>query len=288
MAHLSSNLKQRLKISSFAVPLLILIIYLSAYPLFMPLFLVIVAATISAALWEYYQIAEAKGVHPLTILGIGTTFAYILAIFLANLFPFAATFPYIVLGAFLALAFGYALLKGNSPLVTLAITSFGIIYITIPLSYILPITFFSATDALQDGRWWLLYLLLTAKLTDTGAFVVGKLLGKTPLAPLTSPRKTWEGALGGLAAGVATSVLFYFLVNHFFAHPPMKLSLIQSLWLGSAISLLAQFGDLAESLLKRDAGVKDSSYLPGLGGILDIVDSLIFALPFLYFFMVTQ
>ncbi len=282
---MSSNLKERLKVSSLIIPLLLITIYLSTFPLFMPFFLLVVMAILSMALWEYYQICETKGLQPLTALGIGSSCLYALALFLKSLFPFAIILPYIVLGLFLALAFGYVLFKGTTPLITLAITIFGTVYLTLPLSYIIPINFFSATDPLQDGRWWLLYLLTTAKMTDTGAFAVGKIWGKTPLAPIISPKKTWEGALGGLLAGVATSVAFYALVNPLFAQAPMKMTFFQSIWLGASLSILAQFGDLAESLLKRDAGVKDSSHIPGLGGVLDIVDSLVFAVPFLYLFI---
>lgn len=283
---MSYNFKQRLKISSFAVPLLLITLYLSSFTVFMPLFTLVITAIIATALWEYYQIAEAKGLQPLTALGIASSCAYIIALFLKSQFAFAADLTYIVIGISLVLAFGYSLRRGNSPLITLAITIFGLVYLTIPLGYLISINFFFPPDAVQDGRWWLLYLLTTIKMTDIGGFIVGKLFGKTQLAPLISPRKTWEGAFGGFAAGIATSICFLALVNSLFVQSPISLTWRQGLWLGLALSILAQFGDLAESLLKRDAGVKDSSYIPGLGGVLDIVDSLVFAVPFLYLYMV--
>jgi phosphatidate cytidylyltransferase len=85
--------------------------------------------------------------------------------------------------------------------------------------------------------------------------------------------------------GIGTSIFFQWATHFFFNESPIILTFWQSLWLGGMISLLGQFGDLAESLLKRDCGVKDSNQLPGLGGMLDVVDSLVFTSPLLYFFL---
>lgn len=285
LVKMSKNLKQRLKVSSLAIPLLLITIYLSIYPFFMPFFVLATAGIIVAALWEYYHIAETKGLQPLTGLGLCISCAYTVALFFSTQFASALIYPYIILGISLALIFGYALLKETSALITLAITKFGIIYLTVPLSFIVAINFFYPPGATQDGRWWLLYLLTTSKMTDTGAFAIGKTFGKTLLAPVISPRKTWEGAFGGLLAGIGTSLCFYILMHTFSSNPPIAMTLFQSIWLGALLSIAAQFGDLAESLLKRDAGVKDSYHLPGLGGILDIVDSLVFTTPLLYLFM---
>lgn len=285
LVKMSKNLKQRLKVSSLAVPILLIAIYLSQYHFFTPFFVLATAGFIVGALWEYYHITETKGLQPLTGLGLCISCAYTVALFFTTQYPSALIFPYIVLGISLALIFGYALLREISPLITLAITKFGIIYLTVPLSFMIAINFFYPPDATQDGRWWLLYLLTTSKMTDTGAFAVGKTFGKTLLAPVISPRKTWEGAFGGLLAGIGTSLCFYIFMHAFSSNPPIAMTFFQSIWLGAVLSVAAQFGDLAESLLKRDAGVKDSYNLPGLGGILDIVDSLVFTTPLLYLFM---
>ena len=161
----------------------------------------------------------------------------------------------------------------------LAITLFGIIYLTLPISCALRINYFFPEQAAQDGRLWLAYVLLVTKMTDIGAYFCGKTLGKNKLAPSISPKKTIEGALGGLGAALITSLIFTLLASTLTIFP---MSFLQSIWIGIAMSVLAQLGDLSESLLKRDAGVKDSSHLPGLGGMLDIVDSLIFTLPLMY------
>ena len=104
------------------------------------------------------------------------------------------------------------------------------------------------------------------------------------MAPISVLKKTWEGALGGLCFAVLTSLLTTLLLVTI--DPDMfKLTLWQSIWVGGALGIIGQCGDLAESLLKRDGGIKDSNRLPGLGGILDTVDSLVFTAPFMYIFL---
>ena len=105
------------------------------------------------------------------------------------------------------------------------------------------------------------------------------------MAPYISPKKTWEGAIGGFFASLITSLFIYFLVNYLYEVPPINLSLFHSIWLAGVLSVIAQFGDLSESLLKRDVGVKDSNSIPGLGGMLDVVDSLVFTAPLMYIYL---
>jgi phosphatidate cytidylyltransferase len=268
--------------SSVAIFVLILVIYFSTYTIFKPLFVLATLVFICSALWEFYRIATAKGFLPLTKIGIISSVLYTFATFYKTQFHGLAPWPEMVLGAALMTAFLYYFIKGSDPFVNLALTLFGLVYLTIPLNFIININFFFSDDAALDGRWWLFYLLAVTKMTDTGAYVCGKIFGHSKLAPYISPRKTWEGALGGLIAALATSVLLQVCSTLFFAQSPLGLTFLQSLWLGPLISLLGQFGDLAESLLKRDVGVKDSNQLPGLGGVLDVVDSLIFTAPFVY------
>ncbi len=124
---------------------------------------------------------------------------------------------------------------------------------------------------------WLFFLIAVTKATDTFAYFVGKRYGHNYFVPKLSPKKTIEGALGGLAAAIITALLFLPLFPH---SSWVELSL-----LGLSLGVAAEFGDLAESLLKRDANIKDSNVLPGFGGVLDIVDSLIFTTPLLYCYL---
>ncbi|MBA3958444.1 MAG: CDP-archaeol synthase [Parachlamydiaceae bacterium] len=282
-----SELQQRLILSGIGVLGLLIMIACSHIEMFKPIFALFAAGVISLALYEYYTIAKANGCHPLVKIGIIGSVAYVLASFARTQWLGAELLPLIVLWLIFISAFTYYFIKGTDPFINLAITLFGIIYLTIPLSCLIDINYFSSS-VVVDGRWGLIYLLFVTKMTDTAAFFVGKLWGKRQLSPYISPKKTWEGAAGGLVGAIITSILFYVIFHLFFATAPLALSLLQSLWLGALISVTAQFGDLAESLLKRDVGVKDSSHLPGLGGVLDIVDSLIFTSPLMYLFLKMQ
>lgn len=280
-----NNLQQRLVVSSVSTACMLTAIYLSYTPAFGIIFVLLIAAIISLALWEYYHIAQMKDLHPLNKIGLFGTVAYVLATFLSTQYTQLQLLPHTIIGLTLASGFLYFFIKGFDPFIKLAITFFGILYLTIPLSYLILINYFTEGSPPHDGRWCLFYLLTITKMTDTGAFFIGKKFGHSKLCPLISPKKTWEGALGGLAIAIFTSILFYIFFQHAFQTVPFNLTFFQSLWLGALISITAQFGDLAESLLKRNMGVKDSSHLPGLGGVLDIVDSIVFTAPLMYLFL---
>ncbi len=122
--------------------------------------------------------------------------------------------------------------------------------------------------SLDDTGYWLLLALLTTFAVDTAAFFTGRAIGRRRLAPSISPSKTWEGAAGGLAAGIATATLLTFAFD-------LDLELAAAVLIGTAAAVVAVIGDLLESALKRKAGVKDTGGLvPGHGGILDRLDSL--------------
>lgn len=150
----------------------------------------------------------------------------------------------------------------------------GLIYVPLPLG------FFPLLLDLPDGHGWG-WVLLTFAATwgsDTGAFFAGRKFGRTPLFPLVSPKKTWEGLAGGVAMSVALCVAFKMA---FFTWT----SWLDCVVLGVFINMAGVTGDLVESMLKRDAGIKDSGmFLPGHGGMLDRIDSILFTLPltFLY------
>jgi len=124
--------------------------------------------------------------------------------------------------------------------------------------------------AAERGLAWLLFVIVVTWLSDTGAYLVGRSFGKTPLVPLISPKKTVEGLLGGLAA----AILFGLLANWLFV---LGLPILVASGASLVLAVLGVIGDLAESLLKRQAGVKDSGTLiPGHGGMLDRIDALLF------------
>lgn len=279
--------QQRLVISTFSVIFVFFSIYFARHSFFQPIFVFFIGTIISAALYEYFTIAQKKGFDPLVKMTCGLTFLYLFSLYFLVYHDCCQSLPLFVLWMALTVTLLYYFVAGKEPFVNSAITCFGLIYLTVPLSCLLLITYFFPEDATQDGRWWLAYLLIVAKTTDTCAFFVGSNWGEHKMVPFISPKKSWEGAIAGLVGAVAISFVMFAVCHIFWKMPPMKISWFQSLWIAAAISILAQIGDLAESLLKRDAGVKDSSNLPGLGGMLDIVDSLVLSTPFLYFVLKT-
>ncbi|MBI4398922.1 MAG: phosphatidate cytidylyltransferase, partial [Candidatus Omnitrophica bacterium] len=152
-----------------------------------------------------------------------------------------------------------------------AVTVFGIFYISFLFS------FFTKIKHLDQGTAWVAYVILVTKLGDTAAYFYGKKFGKHSLVAHISPHKTVEGAVANFLACIVVSLLsFMFLPDIGWGH---------LLLLGVVLGILSQFGDLAESLIKRDAGIKDSGKIPGLGGVLDLIDSILFTAPFTYYYL---
>lgn len=278
-----SNFKQRLAFGSLASIFFILVIWFSPYAVFSPIFTLIISTCVTLAVSELFQIAKKKNYQPLTKIGITGCFTYILSIYLSLHYPWAKTLPYIILFLILFSSFIYFFFYGTSPLGNLSLTFFAFGYLVLPLSTWLYIAYFFPNGAVQEGRWWLLYLMAVTKLTDIGAYFTGSVFGRHKMTPYISPGKSWEGAIGGLTFGVIASYIFFL----FGSYIPLQLTGFQCIILGLLLSFMGQMGDLAESLIKRDAGVKNSSQIPGLGGILDILDSLVFTSPILYIFLKT-
>lgn len=144
------------------------------------------------------------------------------------------------------------------------------LYICLPLGLLI------VMDRHPRGNLWILFLLTVIFMSDTGAFYFGRFFGKRKLYPSVSPNKTWAGAFGGLLAGVISGLLFSYLFR--LGGFPLQAGL-----LAGSLSVCGQIGDLVESMIKRNAGVKDSGrILPGHGGLLDRVDGVLFAIPLLY------
>ena len=160
----------------------------------------------------------------------------------------------------------------------LATTLFGLAYVAALFSYF----FYIRTIDPEQGKWLVLYLVLVTKMGDVGAYAIGNLMGRHTLVPRISPRKTVEGAIGSIVFSAATAVAALPLLQGqtiFGQQPTPFLGML----LGVILGVVGQLGDLAESLLKRDCQVKDTgTLLPGLGGVLDVIDSLLFTAPLFY------
>lgn len=171
--------------------------------------------------------------------------------------------------------------KSNTAgIVAISTTLFGLMYVPWLLNFIQKINFFSGLA--DNGKYYVLYFILVTKFSDTGAYAVGSLIGKHKMIPRISPGKTWEGFGGAIAVSTGASVLFaYFFRDHLFG-----MNWVHAVILGVILSVCAVVGDLIESLFKREAGVKDSGHLfPGIGGILDLLDSLLFNAPIMYLYL---
>jgi phosphatidate cytidylyltransferase len=168
--------------------------------------------------------------------------------------------------------------SNTAGLLAIAVTLFGLMYVPWLLNFIQKINFFSGVE----GHYYVLYFVVLTKSSDTGAYAVGSLLGRHKMIPRISPGKTWEGFAGAIGATVLASLLFV----HFLGRSMAGMNTVHAIVLGVLLGLGAVLGDLMESLFKREAGVKDSGrFFPGIGGILDLLDSLLFNAPIMYLYL---
>ncbi|HUZ07527.1 MAG TPA: phosphatidate cytidylyltransferase [Candidatus Paceibacterota bacterium] len=169
--------------------------------------------------------------------------------------------------------------KSNASGITaIAVTLFGLMYVPWLLNFVQKINFFPNVD----GKYFVLYFILVTKFSDMGAYAIGSLIGKHKMIPRISPGKTWEGFGGAIFLSTVSSLVFV----HFLGGKMFGMNWIHAIILGVVLSSTAVVGDLIESLFKREAGVKDSGeFFPGIGGILDLLDSLLFNAPIMYLYL---
>lgn len=250
------------------------------FPFLWPLFVALSIAAMGFALYEFWLLAAKRGFvanFPISILGA-------LAFFVAFIFDAPRQSPDLLLMTvvgFVVAALIAEMLKGGTfekLMATTGVTVLGVFYIVLLGGHLVALRMSYLADRPQLSNHLLAFFFLVLMGSDTGAYYVGKTFGKHKLAPKVSPGKTWEGAFGGLAAA-----LFFATVAHFwfFRELPLKYTLP----LAAVMTVLGVLGDLVESALKRGAGAKDAAtLLPGHGGLLDRLDSLLFNAPLLYYF----
>ena len=275
-----SDLSRRILCYSCIVPAVIILLSFRLNPIVQVIVLVLGALLAGVGVWEYTRLMKAKKLNPpvrlLVFVGILEVFAIFSPPGLGRWHQIAVI---VLLFSVVALCVFY-FDKIENALVNIATGFFGVCYVAIPLGLMLKILYGPGID----GIWWLVYLIAVTKMTDVGAYFIGKFFGKRKLTTKLSPNKTLEGAIMGLITAVVTSLILYYL-GRAFQFQDFTLTFSRAIWLGALIGFLGQIGDLAESLLKRDAKVKDSNHIPGMGGILDMLDSLLFTAPFTYFFI---
>jgi phosphatidate cytidylyltransferase len=170
--------------------------------------------------------------------------------------------------------------SNTAGILAIATTLFGLMYVPWLLNFVQKINFFPGIG--DDGKFYVLYFILVTKFSDSGAYAVGSLIGRHKMIPRISPGKTWEGFGGAIVVSTLASWLF----AHFLGHRMPGMNTLHAIVLGVILSASAVVGDLVESLFKREAGVKDSGKLfPGIGGILDLLDSLLFNAPIMYLYL---
>jgi phosphatidate cytidylyltransferase len=269
----------RLLFSTIAISIVAVLVGFAYHPWVHVLLVLTMAVLTGIGVWEYARLAQHKGIKPAKKLMVVVAILEVLAFYISLAYPQWSQLALLII-VFGFISFFVAHFRNaENALLHVAVEFFGVCYLAIPFSFMLAILY--PKPEFEDGRWWLFYLIAVTKITDIGGYFVGKLFGKHPLAPQLSPKKTWEGAFGGFCFAVALSLFFASIGGVVGWH----LTYWNAAWLGMIIGILGQLGDLAESVLKRDAAVKDSNALPGIGGILDMVDSVLFTSPVVYFFI---
>jgi len=230
-----------------------------------------VTVFIILGLYEFFTILENKGISIYKYFGI----------LMGALIPLSIVFHFqltkawelflIVLGMVSLMLMQFRRRESSGVIVSISTTMFGILYVSWFLSFLIKIRY------LEGGLGLFLVVLAITKAGDIGAYLIGTRFGRHPLMPRVSPKKSLEGAVGGLAFSVLAALA---------CAPVLKFSYPHVAFLGIFLGVLAQLGDLSESLMKRDCQVKDSgNILPGMGGVLDLADSVIFTAPAFYFYM---
>lgn len=291
------NLLKRILTAVVLIPIVLLLVLRAPIPV-----VAVVAAVVAVlAVRELLQLAEGYGIRPFH----GATYIFVALLFvllavnpgdkpLSSTAFFAAT---VVLAAavapfaFLVLGMRREDLRGAFPAAMASAFAFG--YVALPLGFLVQLR------EQWQGAFLVLYLLLLVWAGDIFAYFVGRSFGRHLMAPRISPKKTWEGAFGGLLASMAVGWLLYYyatpissaLLNAHLIEARDGIFALQkpspwpTLLLSAAINVAAQLGDLVESLIKRGAGAKDSgTILPGHGGMLDRIDALLFAAPLLWYY----
>lgn len=240
-------------------------------------FCLVLTVMIAAALYEFYSLVEKKGVAIFKTSGIAIGIIVPVSIF----FSFEPTkgweLLFIIAVLLTIFILQFTRKESNQAIVGVSTTIFGILYISWTFSFLMKLKMVSESY-LPSGSLLVAFLLLVTKSGDIGAYFIGTYFGKHHLIPRISSKKSVEGAVGGFMFSVVFAVLSKYYLP---AVPVFHLAV-----LGCLLGILAQVGDLSESLIKRDSQVKDSANLiPGLGGVLDLIDSILFTAPTLYFYV---
>jgi phosphatidate cytidylyltransferase len=268
-----SELTRRIIFAVIAAPASIGVVYLGDWAL-----AIVLSVLAALGAWEFFRMARETGTLPLEPAGIVLAALLPIAVHAQRLGVYTLSLTAIVC-MILVLFASSIWLRGplGKPLSSVSITAFGVLYPGL-LSYIYAVRYHNYAVGAAAGTALVFLPILLTWSTDVGAYAFGRLFGKRKLIPSVSPGKTVEGAAGGLGLTILICLLYVRFILMPYAQ--LGLTIQGAVLFAIVVSVAAQVGDLAESLLKREAGVKDSSrILPGHGGILDRFDSLLFVMP---------
>ncbi|HIE35851.1 MAG TPA: phosphatidate cytidylyltransferase [Candidatus Omnitrophica bacterium] len=223
-------------------------------------------------LYEFFYMVEKKGVRLFKPFGLLVGVLIPITIYFRFPVKEGWQFLFIIIGLFLLFLLELTKKKTHQPILSISATIFGILYIPWCFSFLIRIRQF------PEGAWLVGFLLLVTKSSDIGAYLWGKKFGRTLLLEKISPKKSLEGALGGFFTSLGVGIIFSLFIE--------SINFWEKFFLIIILGIIAQLGDLFESLVKRDCQVKDSGkILPGMGGILDVIDSIIFTAPTFYLYL---
>jgi len=251
----------------------VLVGFLTWLLLFMPplYFNLLVIALIGVASYEFFTLLRQKGTPSYRFFGVSIAMIIPVVVWMEQGVTRSGEVLFIILACLFLFLLQFSRKNNEEALIGIAVTLFGILYVSWFSSFVLKILF------LSGGPIWVAYLIAVTKSGDIGAYLCGSLMGHHALMPHVSPKKSVEGMFGGLALSVLVSALLG-------PYLPIHFHLPHLLILGVILGVVGQIGDLSESLMKRSCHVKDSGTLfPGMGGVLDIVDSILFTAPIFYF-----
>ncbi len=267
-------LRTRLLTAAILIPIVVYCIYLGG-----PLFLALVVLLLTLAEIEFCRLVARRGFRPALAFGLGMVWLFLLD---AQLDVQFSTLRLLQPGMALILLGSLAwqlFRRQGSPVADWALTVTGGLYLGLCGACLIGLR------GLHDGLWWTLTVVPSIMLADTGAYFVGRAWGRHKLSPTLSPGKTWEGYVAGVIIGGLMTALLASLW-HSGAGAGTAISGVHGLILGVLIAVFAPLGDLAVSMIKRQAGVKDSSsIIPGHGGALDRVDSILWAAVIGYYYV---
>lgn len=233
---------------------------------------VIVVLFILGGLYEFFYMVEKKGVRMFKLFGILVGLFIPITIFFKFSVAEGWQFLLAVIGLFILFILELTRKETHQAILSLSATVFGIIYISWCFSFLIRVR------QLPEGGMLLAFLIVVTKSSDIGAYLWGRRFGRTPLLERVSPKKSLEGAVGGFFTSLAVGIIFSFFVT--------TIGFWEKFFLIIILAVISQLGDLFESLLKRDCQVKDSGKVfPGMGGVLDVIDSIIFTAPTFYLYI---